>query len=122
MDISNKLIQIGNYFRLGMKLYAPTEKGDMKVYTLTEIKINITSNEYMSVVFICENPDTYADEYITFEHFEDNQVFRDYDKAQEQAVKNFMNYYNGGNKRVVGFNMDYRNYNTDERINSREGN
>lgn len=97
MDIANKLIRIGNYFHIGMKLYTATYNGKVLTYTLNEIKIEILTNEIAHITFVCESEYTGLDEYFQYEDLEKNILFRDFNKAQEQAAFNLIKYYGEGN-------------------------
>lgn len=101
MDISNKLIRIGNYFTIGMPIYRATVEGKVLTYTLDEIKINILRNDLAVIHFMCTDNSTDNFEEISYIDFEEKEAFIDFDKAQEQATRNFMKYFGyekkGGN-------------------------
>lgn len=97
LDISNKLIRIGNYFRIGMPIYRGSVNGKVLTYTLDEIKIHILRNDLAVIHFICTDEKTGNFEEISYLDFEEKEAFIDLDKAQEQAAFNLTKFYKEGN-------------------------
>ena len=97
IDISNKLIQIANYFSIGMKIYKATANGKILIYILDEVNIRIIRSDLAVIHFSCTSEYTGAFEELSYIDFEEGKLFIDFDEAQEQAAMNLVKYYKEGN-------------------------
>lgn len=89
----DKLIHIAGYFRIGMPLYTATVNGKVLAYTLNKIAIEVLTNEIVNIVFECESDYMHIDEYFKYEDIEKKILFTDFDRAQEQANKNYVEFF-----------------------------
>lgn len=83
---SNKLIRIGNYWRIGQPIYTVTDECKVRESKLTEIRISIVANDYMSTTFICTAEDTGIDLYFTWEDYEEGNFFVKKESAEQAAA------------------------------------
>lgn len=93
LDMYDKLIHIAGYFRIGMPLYTATVNGKVLSYTLNKITIEVLTNEIVNIVFECESDYMHLDEYFKYEDIEKKILFTDKDRAQEQANKNYIEFF-----------------------------
>lgn len=94
-DMSQKLMRLANYFNIGMTMFEVQESGNIRQYTLRQIKVNILSNEIMHIIFICENQSNGADEYFSYKDLDNGTLFIFEPMANEQSAKNMVKYYGG---------------------------
>lgn len=96
-DMSQKLMRLANYFNIGMTMFEVQESGNIRQYTLRQIKVNVLSNEMMTITFICENQSDSLYEYFTYDDLDNGTLFIFEPMANEQSAKNTVKYYGGKN-------------------------